>query len=111
MPSSAIGAWPGAATLPGCGRATAGAMMQAKGGVLGDLVRWSDDADEMIRGDLTTAAAYLTLAGGTVVTAAAPCGLGAAGGRRAGVHDLAGLRPEAGADRGRPACGAGVSHP
>jgi hypothetical protein len=43
---------------------------------MGERVRWSDDADEVIRGDLTTAAAYLTPAGGTVATAVAPCGIG-----------------------------------
>jgi len=43
---------------------------------MGELVRWSDDADDVIRGDITAAAAYLTPAGGAVVTAVAPCGLG-----------------------------------
>jgi hypothetical protein len=43
---------------------------------LGEPVRWSDDADEVIRGDLTAAAAYLTPAGGPVVTAVALCGIG-----------------------------------
>ena len=43
---------------------------------MGESVRWSDDADEVIRGDLTAAAAYLTPAGGAVVTAVAPCGIG-----------------------------------
>jgi hypothetical protein len=42
---------------------------------MGDLVRWSDEADEVISGDITAAAAYLTPAGGAVVTAVAP-GLG-----------------------------------
>jgi hypothetical protein len=42
---------------------------------MGDRVRWSDDADEVIMGDLTAAAAYLTPAGGAVVTAVAPCGM------------------------------------
>src|SRR6266516_4921355 len=65
-----------------CGRPTwvrtrdVGAMMPGKkGGVMGDRVRWSDDADEVIMGDLTAAAAYLTPAGGAVVTAVAPCGM------------------------------------
>ena len=40
------------------------------------LVRWSDEADAVIRGDITAAAAYVTPAGGAVVTAVAPCGLG-----------------------------------
>lgn len=39
-------------------------------------VRWPDEADEVIRGDLTAAAAYLTPAGGTVVTGVAPVGIG-----------------------------------
>src|SRR5438552_2059496 len=51
-------------------------MMQAKGGVMGDRVRWSDDADDVIKGDITAAAASLTPAGGAVVTAVAPCGIG-----------------------------------
>jgi hypothetical protein len=42
---------------------------------MGDLVRWSNEADEAISGDITAAAAYLTPAGGAVVTAVAP-GLG-----------------------------------
>ena len=40
------------------------------------LVRWSDDLDDVVRGDLTAAAAYITPAEGTVVTAVAPCGIG-----------------------------------
>jgi hypothetical protein len=51
-------------------------MMQAKGGVMGEGVRWSDDADDVIRGDLTAAAAYLTPAREAVVTAVAPRGIG-----------------------------------
>jgi hypothetical protein len=43
---------------------------------MGERVRWSDDADDEIRGDLTAAAAYITPAMGTVVTAVAPCGIG-----------------------------------
>src|SRR5439155_9545333 len=38
-------------------------------------VTWSDAADEIITGDLTTAVAYVTPAGGAVVTAVAPIGL------------------------------------
>jgi hypothetical protein len=30
----------------------------------GEPVRWSDEVDEVIRGDLTAAAAYITAAGG-----------------------------------------------
>jgi hypothetical protein len=36
---------------------------------------WSDDDDEVIGGDLTAALAYVTPAGGAVVTAVAPIGL------------------------------------
>jgi hypothetical protein len=43
---------------------------------MGERVRWSDDAEEVIRGDLTAAAAYITPGKGTVVTAVAPCGIG-----------------------------------
>ena len=39
-------------------------------------VRWSDDVDEVIKGDLTAAAVYLTPAGGAVATAVAPVGIG-----------------------------------
>src|SRR5258708_38172199 len=35
-------------------------------------VTWSDPVDEIITGDLTTAVAYVTPAGGAVVTAVAP---------------------------------------
>lgn len=38
-------------------------------------VQWSDDVDEVIAGDVTVAAAYITPAGGAVVTGVAPCGL------------------------------------
>ncbi|HKY77895.1 MAG TPA: hypothetical protein VJS45_17310 [Acidimicrobiia bacterium] len=38
-------------------------------------VRWSDDADDAIRGDITAAAAYVTPAGGAVVIGVSPCGL------------------------------------
>lgn len=40
-----------------------------------DPVRWPDDVDDVIRGDITAAAAYITPAGGAVVTAVAPCGI------------------------------------
>jgi hypothetical protein len=43
---------------------------------MGDGVSWPAGADEVIKGDLTAAAAYLTPAGGAVVTGVAPCGLG-----------------------------------
>ena len=42
----------------------------------GEPVRWSDDLDDVIKGDLTAAAAYITPAKGAVVTAVAPCGIG-----------------------------------
>ena len=38
-------------------------------------VRWSDDIHDVITGDITAAAAYVTPAGGAVVTAVAPCGI------------------------------------
>jgi len=38
-------------------------------------LRWPDHADRIITGDLTAAAAYVTPAGGAVVTGVAPCGL------------------------------------
>ena len=44
--------------------------------MIGEPVRWPDEVDEVIRGDLTAAAAYLTPAGGAVVTAVAPIGIG-----------------------------------
>jgi hypothetical protein len=40
-----------------------------------ETVRWADDADEVIRGDLTVAAAYVTPAGGAVAVGVSPCGL------------------------------------
>jgi hypothetical protein len=42
--------------------------------VMGEPVRWSDEADEVIKGDITAAAAYLTPAGGAVVTAVGTVG-------------------------------------
>lgn len=42
---------------------------------MGETVRWSDAIDEVIAGDLAVAAAYLTPAGGAVVTAVCPCGI------------------------------------
>src|SRR5215211_5159423 len=38
-------------------------------------ITWPDDVDEIIGGDLTAALAYVTPAGGAVVTAVAPIGL------------------------------------
>ena len=43
--------------------------------MMGEPVRWSDEAQEVITGDITTAAAYLTPAGGAVVTAVATFGI------------------------------------
>jgi hypothetical protein len=45
-------------------------------GMDGAPVSWPDEVDEVIRGDLTAAAAYVTPAGGAVVTAVCPMGLG-----------------------------------
>jgi hypothetical protein len=42
---------------------------------MSDPVRWSAGIDEVITGDITAAAAYITPAGGAVVTAVAPCGI------------------------------------
>lgn len=39
-------------------------------------VHWPAGADAVIKGDITAAAAYLTPAGGAVVTTVAPCGIG-----------------------------------
>jgi hypothetical protein len=43
--------------------------------MMGEPVRWPDDLDDVITGDITVAAAYLTPGGGAVVTAVAPCGI------------------------------------
>ena len=40
-----------------------------------ESVRWSDDVHDVIIGDITAAVAYITPAGGAVVTAVAPCGI------------------------------------
>jgi hypothetical protein len=61
-------------------------------GVTGDAVSWSPDVDEVIRGDLTAAAAYLTPAGGAVVTPVAPCGIGQRETGRAGFTTSLGFR-------------------
>jgi hypothetical protein len=42
--------------------------------MVSDPVRWSDDVDEVMKGDLTAAVAYLTPAGGAVVTAISTLG-------------------------------------
>lgn len=41
-----------------------------------DVVSWSADVDDVIKGDLTAAVGYVTPAGGVVVAAVAPCGIG-----------------------------------
>jgi hypothetical protein len=43
---------------------------------MSDLVSWPAEVDEVIKGDITAAVAYITPAGGAVVTAVAPCGIG-----------------------------------
>jgi len=43
-------------------------------GMMRDPVRWSDEAEEVISGDMTVAAAYVTPAGGAVVTAVSTLG-------------------------------------
>lgn len=43
---------------------------------MNDAISWSDEVDDVVRGDLTAAVAYLTPAGGAVVTAVSPLGLG-----------------------------------
>src|SRR5213596_2191391 len=40
-----------------------------------EAITWPDEVDEVIAGDLTAALAYVTPAGGAVVTAVAPIGL------------------------------------
>ena len=40
-----------------------------------ETVRWGDDVDEVIRGDMTAAAAYVTPAGGAAAVGVSPCGL------------------------------------
>jgi hypothetical protein len=42
---------------------------------MGETVRWDDDVDDVFRGDITVAAAYVTPAGGAVAVGVAPCGL------------------------------------
>jgi hypothetical protein len=42
----------------------------------GMSVRWPAEIDDVLKGDLTAALGYVTPAGGAVVTAVAPCGIG-----------------------------------
>jgi len=42
----------------------------------GMAIRWPAEVDDVLKGDLTAALGYTTPAGGAVVTAVAPCGLG-----------------------------------
>jgi hypothetical protein len=55
-------------------------------GTIGEPVRWSDEFDEVIRGDLAAVVAYITPAGGAVVTAVCPAGIGRREEGEAGVH-------------------------
>ena len=69
-------------------------------------ITWPDRVDEIIGGDLTAALAYVTPAGGAVVTAVAPVGLRD---REAGTVTFTtslGFGTQAGADRAQPARGA-----
>jgi hypothetical protein len=43
--------------------------------MLSSLVEWPGEVDAVMAGDLTAAAAFITPAGGAVVTGVAPCGL------------------------------------
>src|SRR5260370_6201016 len=45
-------------------------------GVAGATVRWPDEVHEVLTGDLTAAAADITPAGGAVITAVCPMGIG-----------------------------------
>src|SRR2546430_1678399 len=42
---------------------------------MSEAVRWRAEVNEVITGDITAAVAYITPAGGAVVTAVAPCGI------------------------------------
>ena len=77
--------------------------------MMGEPVRWSDEADEVIKGDITAATAYLTPAGGAVVTAVGHAGYRPSRSGRDWVHYLTGFPQEAGADHHRPARDAGLS--
>ena len=72
-------------------------------------VRWPDEVDGVIRGDLT-AASRMYAGRGCGGHRGLPDGSGAAWGGGGGFHHLAGIRQEAGADHRRPACGAGLPH-
>src|SRR6516165_716061 len=77
--------------------------------MMGGPARWSDQAQEVISGDITTAAAYLTPAGGAVVTAVATFGIADRDRGTVGFTTSLGFPPEARADHWRPAGGAGLS--
>ena len=62
-------------------------------------VSWPDDVDEVLGGDMTAALAYVTPAGGTVVTAVAPCGLRDRDAGHGHLHHLVRPAQEARADR------------
>jgi hypothetical protein len=59
--------------------------------MIGEPVRWSDEVDEVIRGDLAAAVAYITLAGGAVVTAVCPAGIGRREAGEVGFHTSPGF--------------------
>jgi hypothetical protein len=52
-----------------------GSIRKGAAGVIGEPVRWSDEVDEVITSDLAAAVAYLTRAGGAVVTAVGTVGI------------------------------------
>ena len=74
-------------------------------------VPWSDEVDEVLRGDITAAVAYVTPAGGAVVTAVAPCGIDDRDAGAVGFTTSLGLRQEARAHRARPQGGARLPRP
>src|SRR5262249_30271259 len=70
-------------------------------------VTWSDEVDDVLRGDITAALAYVTPAGGAGVTAVGPCGLG---GRARGEGGRGGSGARAGGRGGfTPCLGSGKS--
>ena len=74
-------------------------------------VSWSEEIDAVLGGDLTAALTYLTPAGGAVATCVAPVGLRDRQAGWVGFTTSLGVRQEAGPDRARPTCGAGVPRP
>jgi hypothetical protein len=53
-----------------------GGIGEGAAGMAGGPVLWTDEVHEVIRGDLAVAAAYVTPAGGAVVTSICPLGIG-----------------------------------